>query len=331
MGIAIIGFGHYLPARRVGNPELAERFGVSEDWILAKTGIRERRYAAADEATSDLAVAAARDCLARAGVAASELDCLLVATMTPDQPCPSTAALVQRQLGAVRAWGFDLMAACSGFLYALQVGAALIEAGTCRTVLVCAADKMSSIIDPLDRKTTLVLADGAGACLLQRSDTANHLLGMRCQLDSTCLTDIVAPAGGSRLPATPALVAAGAHYLRFVSRHIGPEVLRLFGQAIRELLADQRLTLAQVDCLVPHQANLRLLEALGDDLGLPANKLLANVADIGNTSAATIPLAISQALRSGRLRGHETLLLAAVGAGYTYAAGLIKLHLSPSA
>lgn len=331
MGVKITGFGHYIPEQRVTNAELSARFGVSEEWIVEKTGIMERCYAASTEATSDLIVPAARQCLAKAGVSPAAVECILVATMTPDQSCPSTAAIVQQQLGAANAWGFDLMAACSGFLYALQVGAALINAGTHRTVLVCAADKMSSIIDPQDRKTTLIFADGAGACLLQYSATENQVVDTICRLDSTCFADIVVPAGGSRLPITEKLVAEGEQYLRFVSRTISTDAVRLLRQVMLDFLGKHGLTFADLDFIIPHQANKRMLEALATDLGLPIEKFIINIEHLGNTSAATIPVAISQALQNGQLHGQETLLLASVGAGYTYAASLIHLNLSAHA
>lgn len=327
MGVKITGFGHYIPEARVTNTELAQRFGVSEEWIVQKTGIHERRYAGPEEATSDMIVHAARQCLAQANVAPGAVDCVLVATMTPDHYCPSTAAIVQQKLGTHNAWGFDLMAACSGFIYALQVAAALINAGTHQTVLVCAADKMSSIVDPADRKTVLIFADGAGACLLQHSLTENHLLNTLCRLNSTNYTDIITRVGGSQRPSTDKAVAVGDHYLRFMSRTIGVDDVQLLQEVIIEFMEKNSLSFDELSYIVPHQANKRMIELLADNLQLPISKFIINIEQLGNTSAAAVPIAVSQALQNGQLKGHETLLLASVGAGFTYAAGLLKLNL----
>ena len=304
--------------------ELAVRFGVTEDWILSRTGIEERRYFN-EGATSDMIVQAAEVCLKQAGIAAFEIDCIIVATMTPDYLCPSTAAVVQNKLGADNAYGFDLMAACSGYLYAMQVAASLINSGTHKTVLVCAADKFSSIIDPQDRKTVLIFADGAGVCLLQQSDMLNHVGRSICRLDSSRHQDILMPTGGSQCPSTASLVAEGNHFLRFKSKSISTDAVSLLSQVIREFLDKNDLSFDDVDYLVPHQANKRMIEALASEFGLPIEKFIINIERVGNTSAATIPLAISQALETGKLRGDETLLLASVGAGYTYAASLLHL------
>lgn len=324
MGVAVTGWGHFIPEHRVTNAELAVRFGITEEWILSRTGIEERRYFN-EGATSDMIVRAAKVCLLQAGIASSEVDCIIVATMTPDYLCPSTAAVVQNKIGADNAYGFDLMAACSGYLYAMQVAAALINSGTHKTVLVCAADKFSSIIDPQDRKTVLVFADGAGVCLLQQSDTLNHVGRSICRLDGSRHQDILMAAGGSQCPATALLVAEGSHFLRFRSKSISTDAVSLLSQVIREFLDKNDLSFDDVDYVVPHQANKRMIEALAAEFGLPIEKFIINIERVGNTSAATIPIAISQALENGQLRGNEKLLLASVGAGYTYAASLLDL------
>ena len=325
MGVAIAAWGHFIPEHRVTNAELASRFGITEDWILARTGIEERRYFQGG-ATSDMIVQAARPCLERARLLPGDLDCLLVATMTPDYHCPSTAAVVQHKLGAHRAVGFDLMAACSGFLYALQVGTALIKAGIHRNVLVCAADQFSCIIDPTDRKTTLIFGDGAGVCLLQHRDDTNSVIDTLSRLDSTCYTDIVQEAGGTQNPFTFKELNAGHHFLRFFSKSISATGVRLMREVIQEIMTKHGLAFSDIDCVVPHQANKRMVEEIAASFNQSISRFLINIEHIGNTSAASIPLAISQALQSGRLRGDETLLLASVGAGYTYAASLIHLN-----
>ena len=324
MGVEIKGWGHFIPEHRVSNAELAARFATTEEWILTRTGIEERRYFTQGP-TSDMIINAALPCLERANLSPEELDCVLVATMTPDYQCPSTAAIVHHKLGAHNAYGFDIMAACSGYIYALQIAAALINSGTHRNVLICAADKFSSIIDPDDRKTRFIFGDGAGVCLLQHSDTLNDVTDTICKMASGSHTDIVMKSGGSMEPATAEAVEKGDHYFRFFSKTIGTSGVGLFREVILELLDKHNLTFDDINYIVPHQANKRMIEQLAAALDLPASRFIINIEHIGNTSAATIPLAISQALQNGKLHRGQKVLLASVGAGYTYAAGLITL------
>lgn len=324
MGVEIKSWGHFIPDHRVTNAELAARFAITEEWILARTGIEERRYFM-EGPTSDMIIRAAVPCLEQANMTPGDLDCVLVATMTPDYHCPSTASIVHHKLGAHKAYGFDIMAACSGYIYALQVATALINAGTHNNVLICAADKFSSIIDYNDRKTRLIFGDGAGVCLLQHSSTVNQVTDTICKMDSTNHMDIVMKAGGSLEPSTAEAVEKGNHYFRFFSKSIGTSGVSLFKNIILELLGKHGLNFDDITYIVPHQANKRMIEQLADALGLPVSRFIINIEHIGNTSAATIPLAISQALQNGALRRGQKLLLTSVGAGYTYAASLITL------
>lgn len=324
MGVEIIGWGHFIPQTSLTNSELAERFNVTTDWILERTGIEERKYYS-DGATSDMIVNAALSCLQQSKLSPAEIDCIIVATMTPDHYCPSTAAFVHQKLGTNNAWGFDIMAACSGFLYGLQLATSLIKSGSYKKILVCGADKFSSIVDPTDRKTTLIFADGAGVSILQNSSTDNNVIDTICKLDSSNHLDITMTVGGSKTPITFDNISQGKHYLRFENKNIFNNGIQLMQEVATEILQKHNMTFDDVDYIVPHQANKRMIEELAKILNLPIDKFIINVEQIGNTSAGTIPIAISEALQNGKLKGNEKLLLVSVGAGYTYSASLINL------
>ncbi|WP_165933495.1 3-oxoacyl-ACP synthase III family protein [Arundinibacter roseus] len=325
MGVKITSWGHFIPQTSLTNSELSKRFNVTTDWILERTGIEERKYFS-DGATSDMIVKAALSCLQQTNLSATDIDCIIVATMTPDHYCPSTATFVHQKLGTNNAWGFDLMAACSGYLYALQLATSLINSNSYKTVLVCGADKMSSCIDPSDRKTVLVLADGAGVSLLQQSSNDNDIVDTICKLDSSHSSDITMIASGSKVPSTIENISQGKHYLRFERKTIFDTAISLMLSVAEEVLSKNRLKFEDIDFIVPHQANKRIIETLAKKFDLPIEKFIINVEQIGNTSAATIPIAISQALEDKKLKGNEKLLLVSVGAGYTYSASLINLN-----
>lgn len=324
MGTILKSFGHFIPEQRVTNTELAKRFDVTEEWIIERTGIEERKYFTGG-ATSDMIVNAALQCLGKTDIEAEDIDCIIVATMTPDYYCPSTAAIVHQKLDTKNAWGFDIMAACSGYIYALELAASLINSTAYKNILVCGADKFSSIIDPLDRKTVLVFADGAGVSLLQYSETDNDIADTICKLDSTYAMDVNMLYGGSLTPLTKENIVEDKHYLCFSSKRIFEHGIALMQNVIEEILNKNNITFNDIDFIVPHQANKRMIEALAQRLAVPIEKFIINIEHIGNTSAATIPIAISQALTTGKLKGNEKLLLASVGAGFTYAASLITL------
>lgn len=324
MGVKIIGWGHFIPNIAIKNSELARRFSLSEDWIMERTGIQERRYFS-EGATSDMIVYATLQCLQQTKISPSDIDCIIVATMTPDHYCPSTATFVHQKLGTNNAWGFDIMAACSGYLYALQLATSLINANSYKTILICGADKFSSIIDPNDRKTVLIFADGAGVSLLQQSSTENHVIDTICKLDSTNYTDISIEVGGSQNPATVENISNGKHFLQFMSKTVFNTGISLMQNIAHEILNKHNLSFDDIDFIVPHQANKRMIETIAKNLDLPIEKFIINVEQIGNTSAGTIPIAISEALQTGKLKGNEKLLLVSVGAGYTYSASLLNL------
>ena len=325
MGVIIKSFGHFIPEKKVTNAELAKRFNITEKWILERTGIEERRYFK-DGTTSDMIVNAALQCLSHADISPKDIDCVIVATMTPDYYCPSTAAIVHQKLNTENAWGFDIMAACSGYIYGLQLGRSLINSNTYKNILVCGADKMSSCIDPNDRKTVLVLADGAGVSLLQYSETHNEIIDVLCKLESTHAMDVTIENGGSSTPLTKANIKEGRHYLRFNSKTVFDNGIRLMENAIKDILATSKTDFNSIDFIVPHQANKRMVEILAHRFSIPIQKFIINIEHLGNTSAGTIPIAVSEALENGKLKGNEKLLLASVGAGFTYAAALIQLN-----
>lgn len=326
MGIKLKSFGHYIPQYKVTNAELAERFDITEDWIIERTGIESRSYLL-EGATSDMIVSAALACLAKTDCKPSDIDCIIVATMTPDYYCPSTASIVHQKLNTENAWGFDIMAACSGYIYALQLAASLINTTIYKNILVCGADQFSTIIDPTDRKTVLVFADGAGVTLLEYSEIDNDITDTVCKLDSSYAMDINRMFGGSKTPLTQENINENQHYLRFSGKRIFEHGIALMQNAIEDILNKSDITFDDIDFIVPHQANKRMIEVLAQRLYLPIEKFIVNIELIGNTSAATIPIAISEALETGKLKGNEKLLLASVGAGFTYAASLVTLNL----
>lgn len=326
MPTKITSFGHFIPSKRIGNTELANRFEITEDWINERTGIQQRAYYE-DGATSDMIVHAALDCLQQAKVDAKDIDCIIVATMTPDYYCPSSAAIVHQKLKTHNAAGFDIMAACSGYIYALQLADALIRSRTYDKILVCGADKMSSVINPVDRKTTLVLADGAGVSLLEYDPTENHIIDTLCRLDSTNAMDVSIKTGGSAAPLREDNIQNQNHYLQFNSKTIFQNGIALMKKIIVEILERNQLTFDDIDAIVPHQANKRMIEALAQELSLSIEKFIINVEHIGNTSAGTIPIALSQAVANRILKGNVKILLASLGAGFTYAASIINLNI----
>jgi 3-oxoacyl-[acyl-carrier-protein] synthase-3 len=317
MRAAITATGHHVPADVYTNDHFAGRLETTDAWIRSRTGIVERRFAK-NGGTSDLAVAAARRCLEARGISAAALDGIVVATMTPDRPLPSTAAIVQRKLGAVNAWGFDVSAACSGFVYALIAVAKLVESGTLRCALVCGADQMSSVIDPLDRATAVLFGDGAGAVLVEPvEDESVGILDHVCFMDGGGEEALYIPSGGSLRPPSADTVAAREHFVV----QDGPAVFKAavtgMAEVTEAILKRNTLDGDDVDWLVPHQANRRIIEAVARRLGFDLAKVVINIDRYGNTVAATIPLGLSELHEQGRLTYGARVVLSAFGAGYT--------------
>lgn len=306
--------GTHLPERRLTNAELAARVQTSDEWIVTRTGIRERRLVEPGTPCSAIALAAARDCLAKAGVGAETLDGIIVATITGDQRMPATANTVQHELGAVKAWGFDLLNACNGFVAALASAASFIEAGRAKRILVIGADVMSSIVDPLDRNTCIIFGDGAGAVLLEAGG-AGGVLHVEMHSDGGGGGELSLPCTGS-LPAQP----GQKPYVHQNGRVVFAHAVRRMAEVAESCLTANGLTGADVDLIVPHQANIRIIEATAERLGVPMSQVVVNIDSVGNTTAATIPLALAQAQADGRLKTGTRVLLVAFGGGFTWGA-----------
>jgi 3-oxoacyl-[acyl-carrier-protein] synthase-3 len=321
----ISALGSYLPTAILTNADLEKMVKTNDEWIVTRTGIRERHVAAPDQATSDLAVEAAKEALANRGLDASELDAIIVCTVTPDMLFPGTACLVQHKIGASKAWGFDLIAACSGFLYGLYTGANLVRSGTHQHVLVVGADTMTRIIDYQDRATCILFGDGAGAMLIEPCGPDEQELGFIDfigEIDGSGGEYLKMPAGGSRLPASAETVAKRQHYVHQEGQQVFKYAVRKMQEVSETLLARNGFTGKDVTLLIPHQANRRIIDATVEKLGLSPDQVVINVDRYGNTTAGTIGLAANDACKSGRLKKGDLVLFAAVGAGYTVGASL---------
>ena len=321
----ISALGTYVPPRILSNADLATMVDTSDDWIMQRLGIRERHLVEPGMATSDMAVEAARRCLATRGMPASEVEVVIVATVTPDMFFPATACLVQDKLGAHGAWGFDLSAACSGFLYALQVGAKLVESGAHSKVLVIGADTMSSIIDYTDRTTCVIFGDGAGAVLVEPAAEGEvGLIDFCHEIDGSGAQSLNMPAGGSRRPASTETIAERMHYVHQDGQAVYKYAVRKMVETSAKLLHTNKITADDLACFIPHQANKRIILSTAERLGLPLDKVVINIDRFGNTTAATIPLAIQTALDEHRLQRENLIMLASVGAGFTVGACLLR-------
>jgi 3-oxoacyl-[acyl-carrier-protein] synthase-3 len=305
------------------NFDLERMVATSNQWILERTGISERHIADPDKATSDLAVEAARAALSARGIGASDLDALLVCTVTPDMMFPSTACLVQDRLGAKGVWGFDLVAACSSFLYGLTMAAQVVASGAHRRVLVIGADTMSRIIDYTDRATCVLFGDGAGAMLVEASeDQSLGFIDFLHEIDGSGGPYLNMPAGGSRLPASHETVDQRLHYVHQEGQQVFKYAVRRMYEVCRDLLARNGIEPREVSVMVPHQANRRIITATAERLGLDCERVIINIDRYGNTTSGTIPLATQDAVQSGKLKKGDLVLFAAVGAGYTVGASL---------
>jgi 3-oxoacyl-[acyl-carrier-protein] synthase-3 len=321
----ISSVGSFVPPHLLTNADLEKMVATNDQWITERTGIRERHIVDKGVATSDLAVEAAKICLARRGIDASEIEAIIVATVTPDMAFPATACIVQDKLGAPHAWGFDLSAACSGFPYALQVGAKLVESGAHKKVLVIGADVMSSIIDYTDRSTCIIFGDGAGAVLIEPCEGDEvGLIDFIHEIDGSGAAALNMPAGGSRLPPSHATVDAKQHFVHQDGQTVYKFAVRKMSEVAEAVLTRNDLTGADLGCFIPHQANKRIILSTAERLGLPESRVIINIDRFGNTTAGTIPLAMNTALEEGRIKKGDLVLLASVGAGFTVAATLLR-------
>ncbi|MGE5568064.1 MAG: beta-ketoacyl-ACP synthase III [Rhodospirillales bacterium] len=319
----ISALGCYVPPRVLTNFDLEKMVETSNEWILERTGIRERHIAAPEVATSDLAVSAAREALAQRGIDATEIEMILVCTVTPDMMFPSTACLVQKQLGAKGAWGFDLIAACSSFLYGLTTAAHLVISGRHKKVLVIGADTMSRIIDYTDRATCVLFGDGAGAMLVEATDDDSMgLIDCINEIDGSGAPYLFMPAGGSRMPPSIETVEKRLHYVHQDGQQVFKYAVRKMYETCQALLERNGIKPNDIAAMIPHQANRRIIQATADRLGINCEKVIINIDRYGNTTSGTIPLATRDAIAAGQLKKGGLVLFAAVGAGYTSGASL---------
>ena len=319
---ALISVASWLPEARLTNADLEQLVDTSDEWIRSRTGISERRIAAPGDATSDLAARAGTIALERAGLLPGDVDLLIVGTSTPDMLLPSTACLAQAKMG-LTCPAYDLNAACTGFIYAIEMATAMIESGRARTIMVIGADVLSSIVDYTDRGTCILFGDGAGAVVLQASDEPG-VLSVRLGADGTGADLLYVPAGGSAAPVTPENLAAGDTYLKMNGNEVFKFAVRAIPGVTKQALADSGLTTDDVDWLVPHQANQRITDTVAQRLGIPHDRVVCRIEDTGNTSAASIPIALDSLYRDGHLRPGNVLALVGFGAGLTYGAAIVR-------
>jgi 3-oxoacyl-[acyl-carrier-protein] synthase III len=322
----ILGTGAYAPARVLTNTELALTIDTSDEWIVSRSGIRERHIAAPGEMTSDMAVHAARLALADAKLQPADIDLLVIATITPDMPMPATACSVQHKLGLSTSTAcFDLNAACSGFIYALDTACAMVGSGRYRHALVIGVEKLSSIVDWTDRTTCVLFGDGAGAAVIGASARpAVGLIGAKLGSYGNCVDLLCIPAGGSNTPASTASLASRDHFLKMKGKEVFKYAVRGMEEAARDILEQHGIAANQINLVIPHQANLRIIESIAQYLELPMERFFVNLDRYGNTSAASIPIALDEARRAGRINPGDLTLLVAFGAGLTYGSALIR-------
>jgi 3-oxoacyl-[acyl-carrier-protein] synthase-3 len=320
----ITALGTYVPPRVLTNHDFEKMVETSDEWIMTRTGIRERHVVDKGVATSDMATEAAKCALSKRGLSAKDLDALIVATVTPDMLFPSTACLVQHKLSAQRVWGFDLSAACSAFVYALQTGAQFIASGVHKSVMVIGADAMSSILDYTDRATCILFGDGAGAVILEPAEDGVGLIDFEHEIDGAGACSLYMPGGGSLNPSTHETVDKKMHFVHQDGQAVFKYAVRKMGDVCEKLLTRNGVTAADIDCFIPHQANQRIIKATAERVGLAPEKVIINIDRYGNTTAATIPLAMQTAVEEGRLKKGDLVLLASVGAGFTVGATLLR-------
>ena len=324
MNVKITATAHYLPKRVLTNAELEKMVDTSDEWIRSRTGISERRIVAENEASSDMATEVAKALLKKRGMSGSDVDVIIIATVTPDHFTPSTAALVQMNIEAENAWGFDLNAACTGYLYALETGNKLVSSGAYNNVMVIGVDAMSSILDFTDRDTCVLFGDGAGGSILEPTNNEAGILDSILHMDGSGGKNLIVPGGGSRLPPTMETVKRRKHYIRQDGKTIFKFAVKGMADVAERILINNRMNGDDIDLFIPHQANKRIIDATSDRCGVNKDKVLINIDRVGNTTAGTIPIGMSEAVNDGRIKDGDFILLAAFGAGFTWGSILIK-------
>lgn len=320
----ITGTGSYLPKKVLTNADLEKMVDTDDDWIVTRTGIRQRHIAADDEATSDLAFHAATEALDAAGVVAEEIDLIIVATTTPDYPFPSTAALLQARLGAVKAAAFDVQAVCTGFVYALATADQFIRSGMYRKILVVGAEVLSRLLDWNDRTTCILFGDGAGAVVLEADESERGIVSSHLHSDGSQYDLLYVPGGGSKEPLSRELLDSGRQYIHMKGNEVFRVAVNALESTVLEALEANNLKAEDIDLLVPHQANIRIINATGKKLGLSGDKVMITVDKHGNTSSASIPLALCQAVKENRVEDGSLVLLEAFGGGFTWGSILLR-------
>ena len=324
--VIILGTGSYAPERIVTNDDMAKMVDTSDEWIRSRTGIEQRHFAAENETTGDMACIAAERALENAGIPRKEIDLIIVATMTPDMPFPSTACLIQSKLGLPEVTAFDVQAACSGFIYALNVANSMLLSGNFKKALVIGSEKMSSILDFEDRSTCVLFGDGAGAAILtvDESSQKTGILNIISGADGSNPNILQQPGGGSALPPTLESLKNRQHFLKMNGKEVFKSAVRVMSQVSIEVIEQQGYTPEDIDLVIPHQANIRIIESLAKRLNIQMEKFHNNLVSYGNTSAASVPIALDEAIRTKRLNSSNLVLLVAFGAGLTWAATLIR-------
>jgi 3-oxoacyl-[acyl-carrier-protein] synthase-3 len=322
--VSIIGTGSYLPERILTNRELEKIVETSDEWIRTRTGIGERRIAAPDEATSDMATNAALAAMSQAGVSAEQIDLIIVATVTPDMFFPATACWVQKKLGAIRAACFDISAACSGFIYAMEIAQQFISNHVYNTVLIIGADKLSSIVDWSDRNTCVLFGDGAGAAILRNRGASHGVIATHMGSDGEFTDILFMPGGGSRCPITSANVDQKLNTIKMLGKETYKQAVTAMSDAADRALESAGLKYEDIACVIPHQANMRIIEAIAHRMGLPVDKFYVNLEKYGNTSAAAVAIALDEAHRNGRFKIGDYILLVVFGGGLTWASSVIQ-------
>jgi 3-oxoacyl-[acyl-carrier-protein] synthase-3 len=320
-----LGTGSYLPERIMTNQDMEKAVDTSDEWIVTRTGIKERHVAAPDQTTSDMATEAAKCALADAGLKATDLDLIIVATITPDMPTPATACWVQSKLGAPQAAAFDLSAACSGFVYGLAVAKSFVESGTYQKILLIGAEKLTAFIDWKDRATCVLFGDGAGAAIIGPVPEGRHEILSSFMAANGKEADLLKiPGGGCRFPPSPKTVEDRLHTLKMEGKEIFKTAVKVMSEATLEAVRRAGLKLEDIALVIPHQANIRIIQAIGERLKLPADKLFVNLDKVGNTSAASVGIALDEAVKKGRVKKGENIVFVAFGAGTTLASSVVK-------
>lgn len=321
----ITGIEHYVPEKILSNFDLEKMVETNNDWIISRTGIKERRISEKGTGSSDLLYPAVTKLLEKRGIAAEEIDLILVGTITPDRVFPSTACMLQEKIGAKNAWGYDISAACSGFLYALATGSSFIETGRYKKVLVCGVDVMSSIINYEDRNTCIIFGDGAGVALLEpTSDEDNHIMDYKLHADGAGNEFLNMKAGGSLHPASIETVTNKEHFVFQDGKQVFKSAVREMANVSADILERNGYSGDDIKLFVPHQANMRIVEAAAKRMNLPEDKVIINLDKYGNTTAGTLPICLSEAQKEGRIKKGDLVLLAAFGGGYTWGSTLLR-------